>query len=132
MLIIRKIIHCKNSLKRKLLLPFEVESLRNLVIVKEFAALRTYNTLYLQYTKESFQQLKTLFPELKIIASTEKEEQNIESKTIFTTHLLENAVDIRFIQELLEHANILTTVRYTHVSVREIGKVQSPLDKLGL
>jgi len=102
------------------------------MIVKEFANSRTHNCWYLPYTKESFQQLKTLFPELKIITSTEKEEQNMESKTIFTTHLLENAVDIRFIQELLEHANILTTVRYTNVSVRAIGKVQSPLDKLGL
>ena len=132
MLIIRKITRRKSSFKRKLQLSFEALSLCKLMIVKEFANSRTHNCWYLPYTKETFQQLKTLFPELKIIASTEKEEQNMESKTIFTTHLLENAVDIRFIQELLEHANILTTVRYTNVSVRAIGKVQSPLDKLGL
>jgi len=72
MLIIRKIIRRKNSLNRKLQLSFEVFNLRNLMIIKDFAASHTYNTLYFQYTKESFQQLKTLFPELKIIACKEK------------------------------------------------------------
>jgi len=64
MLIIRKITHRKNSLKRKLQLSFEALSLCNLVIVKEFATSRTRNSWYLLYTKKSFQQLKTLFPEL--------------------------------------------------------------------
>jgi len=50
MLIIRKIIHHKNPLNRKLQLPFEASKLCNLMIVKEFAASRTYNTLYLLYT----------------------------------------------------------------------------------
>jgi len=64
MLIIRKITRRKNSLKRKLQLSFEALSLCNLVIVKEFDGLFTQNSWYLPYTKESFQQLKTLFPEL--------------------------------------------------------------------
>jgi len=132
MLIISKITHKKNSLIRKLHSHVEVGSLCKLKTINDFAYFRTHNCWYLPSTKESFQQLKTLFPELKIIACTEKDEQNIDSITIFTTHLLENAVDICFIQEHLGHANILTTVRYTHVSVHEIGKVQSPLDKLGL
>ncbi len=50
MLIIRKITRRKNSFNRKLQLPFEASKLFNLVIVKEFAASRTYNTLYLLYT----------------------------------------------------------------------------------
>jgi len=81
MLIIRKITRRKNSLKRKLQLPFEGLSLRNLLIVKKFTNSRTHNCWYLPYTKKSFQQLKTLFPELKIIISTEKEEQNTIAKT---------------------------------------------------
>lgn len=48
----------------------------------------------------------------------------------FATHLLEGGIDIRYIQELLGHRNVQTTEIYTHVAVKNIRNIRSPLDTM--
>jgi site-specific recombinase XerD len=49
----------------------------------------------------------------------------------FATHMLEGGTDIRVIQALLGHASIRSTMRYTQVSQKHVGRITSPLDILG-
>ena len=50
----------------------------------------------------------------------------------FATHLLDKGTDVVMIQKLLGHSDIKTTLRYLHVTNRDLLDIQSPLDDLDL
>jgi site-specific recombinase XerD len=44
---------------------------------------------------------------------------------------VESGVDLRYIQELLGHKSSKTTEIYTHVAMKDLRKIKSPLDLMG-
>lgn len=48
----------------------------------------------------------------------------------YATHLIEQGTGIRFVQELLGHKSIKTTLIYTHLTDATKRKIKSPLDNL--
>jgi site-specific recombinase XerD len=82
-----------------------------------------------QYSKRSVQQV---FKDAKKAAGIRQPGGIHTLRHSYATHLLESGTDIRFIKELLGHESLLTTMRYTHVSLRHISQIRSPLDDLEL
>ncbi|QNL22258.1 tyrosine-type recombinase/integrase [Hyphobacterium sp. CCMP332] len=48
----------------------------------------------------------------------------------FATHLVEQHVNLRYIQTLLGHSSSRTTEIYTHIAQMDLRKIESPLDRI--
>jgi integrase/recombinase XerD len=70
---------------------------------------------------------------LKTAAKKASIVKNVSPHTLrhsFATSLLENDVNIRYIQQLLGHANLNTTQIYTKVNTNKLKIIKNPLDNL--
>jgi site-specific recombinase XerD len=119
----------KGNKDRMVMLPFAVLSL-----------LKDYRTLYPndtwvfagQYKGEalSARTVQSVMSTAVTKAGLEKKATVHTLRHSFATHLLEGGTDIRYIQELLGHSSIKTTMIYTHISPKVVKNIISPLDNL--
>jgi site-specific recombinase XerD len=71
-----------------------------------------------------------VFEDAKVRAGIKKKATFHTLRHSYATHLHEDGVDIRYIQDLMGHESIKTTELYTHVAARETERIKSPLDSL--
>jgi len=135
--------------------PEDIDSKRKLVFVKSAKGRKDRYTLLSEATLKALREYwkeyrptKWLFPgpdkerhitirtaqrifEMAYKRAGVKKEVTIHSlRHSFATHLLENGIDLRYIQELLGHKSSKTTEIYTHVSSKDFMRIRNPLDQM--
>lgn len=122
------VVRCFGKGNKERIIPIgdiAIDSIRE-YLERRSSMLKGYITDYLfinnhgnKLTRQGF------FKILKIVAKKQGIEKSFSPHTLrhsFATHLLENNVDLRIIQELLGHENISTTQVYTHLQNNLIKK----------
>ncbi len=104
------------------------EKLKNEIIKR--TAWKKWNDLLIEserWWKLTTRSLQNIFQKACNIVWIKKDVSFHNLRHSFATHLLENWVDIRYVQELLWHSNIRTTQIYTKVMSPNIKNIKSPL-----
>jgi len=121
-------IHIKNAKGKKDRITIVPEKLKN--DLEKAIALKNADELIFESNrggKMSDRSLQKIFEQALKSAGIKKAATFHSLRHSFATHLLENGVDVRYVQELLGHQNIRTTQIYTHVTNPSVKNIKSPL-----
>lgn len=80
----------------------------------------------------SSRSVQSILARAKAKASIEKPGSVHALRHSYATHLLDKGVDVTYIQKLLGHNDLRTTLRYLHVTIRNLHHIESPLEDLDL
>ncbi len=81
-------------------------------------------------TQYSVRSLELIIHAAKEKAGIKKEGSMHMLRHSFATHLLDKGTDVVFIQKLLGHNDIKTTLRYLHVTNKDILNILSPIEDI--
>jgi len=124
----RNLIHVREAKGRKDRVTLLPDKLKNKIAeLMAFRAIDDYLFESERGGKLSTRTAQKVFTNALRSAEIQKQAGFHSLRHSFATHLIEEGVNLRYVQELLGHNSIKTTQRYTHVSQMGIRKVRSPL-----
>lgn len=119
--------------KKDRIIPLSKTTLRNLqdyiALYKPKEFLFEGQDGQLAYSKRSVQ---LILERAKQAAGIDRKGSIHALRHSYATHLIDKGVDITYIQKLLGHNDLKTTLRYLHVTTRDLNKIESPAEDLDL